>query len=183
MPSKSPPTLDEFLAFYKKNGYCLGAFSREKKSWNDRELKAKYEKYIRSMEKAEDRQAQKKEMERPIPDPPGPMRCALIAKLQSDPDMRDAEYQLSAAGSFLLHQIDRAHVFGRGSNPHMKYDVDNVVWLNRWSHNNLDQSKDPITGKTISAEKVEQWWRYIVGDERYDRLDRKSRRKDNVGTE
>ncbi len=183
MASKSQPSFDDFLAFYSKNGFCLGAFSRERKCWNEKELKAKYEKYIRSLSRAEEKQAQKKEFERPIPDPSGPMRCSLIERLQTDPERCHLEIQLSAAGSFLLHQIDRAHVFGRGPFPHMKYDIDNLVWLNRWSHNNLDQYRDPISGKSISAEDVEWWWRYIVGNERYDRLANKSRRKDNVGTE
>jgi hypothetical protein len=125
-------------------------------------------------------QKKKKEEERQIPDPPEPKKCTLISLLEQDPFMRDSLSCLYRKGGWLIDQIDRAHVFGKGANPSLKYDVDDIIWLNRYSHNNLDQFRHPVTGEQITAEEVEQHWRFLVGDERYDRLESKSRRKDNV---
>ena len=40
----------------------------------------------------------------------------------------------------------------------MCYDEDNIISLNRYSHENLDSYRDPITGKSITREEVNKWW-------------------------
>lgn len=73
--------------------------------------------------------------------------------------------------------LDPAHVLGAGPFPHLMYVECNVVLLNRYSHDNLDYFKDPITGKSIDKETHEKWWRRIVGDKVYNSLITMSRDK------
>jgi hypothetical protein len=59
--------------------------------------------------------------------------------------------------------LDAAHVFGKGAFPWMRYDRRNVVTLNRFSHNCLDNGKSPINGNQIPDKQRKEWWQRIVG--------------------
>lgn len=71
--------------------------------------------------------------------------------------------------------LDCAHVFGRGSYPFLKYDVDNVVLMSRRFHSAMDTYRDPVTGKPMSDDQRDAWWRRIIGNERFDKLETKIR--------
>ena len=64
-------------------------------------------------------------------------------------------------------KLDVAHVISRAQSPTLKYDIENMVLLNRYSHTNLDRYRDPVLGVPISQETVEKWWCFIVGEEIY----------------
>lgn len=69
------------------------------------------------------------------------------------------EYKvLRAEARQYLKTIDPAHVIPVGRNYSLCYDEDNIISLNRYSHENLDSYRDPITGKSISKEEVNKWW-------------------------
>lgn len=70
----------------------------------------------------------------------------------------------------MLKQLDPAHVFPVGRYPHLCYLEDNVVLLNRWSHQNLDDCKHPVTGQPIDKVEAASWWEKIVGKEKYKEL-------------
>jgi hypothetical protein len=74
--------------------------------------------------------------------------------------------------------LDGAHVFGKGAYPWMRYEVKNVVTLNRFSHSCLDSGKSPINGKTITDEERKSWWRRIVGDD-WEYLTRRANKSSN----
>ena len=42
------------------------------------------------------------------------------------------------------------------------YDENNICLLNRYSHSNLDSSRDPITGEYIDSSQVKAWWIRIL---------------------
>jgi hypothetical protein len=42
------------------------------------------------------------------------------------------------------------------------YDANNIVLLNRWSHSNLDNMKNPISGHSINKEQHRLWWERIL---------------------
>jgi hypothetical protein len=154
---------EEFIAFYKKyDRFPRGSYTG-KRPINDRELKTRYDRYVR----AESRSATYRE-EKEHPDevmPEGPRRCSLLVLLD-DVDARE----LKANAGQLLYTLDRAHIFGKAAHSNLRYNVDDVCWLNRWSHSCLDNQKNPINGKSISREDVIEWWKLIVGEERYARL-------------
>jgi hypothetical protein len=61
--------------------------------------------------------------------------------------------------------LDAAHIFGKNAFPWMRFDKKNVVTLNRFSHNCLDNGKSPINGKSIPYDLREAWWQRIAGDD------------------
>lgn len=65
------------------------------------------------------------------------------------------------AGSY-LQILDAAHYRAVSERPELTYDPNNLVLLNRYSHSLLDDYKDPITGKAISAEEHAEWWTRIL---------------------
>ena len=87
------------------------------------------------------------------------------------------------APSSMLSRIDCSHVFPVGSFRHMTYMEENIVLLNRWSHHNLDDCLHPVTGKAITREERDDFWKRIVGVERYLRLEEISKRNTNVDYE
>lgn len=104
--------------------------------------------------------------------------CRLIQVLT---EYKDSEgiLELRQHAGPLINCIDPAHVMSRGAAPHMKYDVDNIVPLNRFSHSCMDQSRDPVTGKQITSKVVADWWKILIGVEQYDELEaRKFNRRD-----
>ena len=92
-------------------------------------------------------------------------QCQLLSKLSPQ------EFLLltKQAGS-RANILDPAHCFGAGSFPHLVYDKDNVVLLNRYSHDMLDYFKNPISGKPIDREEHTRWWKRIIGEQRYENL-------------
>jgi hypothetical protein len=61
----------------------------------------------------------------------------------------------------------------------MTYLPENVVLLNRYSHDALDNCQHPITGVHISKEERDGWWKKIVGITTYTKLEEISREKNN----
>lgn len=70
----------------------------------------------------------------------------------------------------LLTVLDPAHVIARSRAPNLVYDPNNVVLLNRYSHEMLDSCCNPIDGKRITLQEREEWWMRIVGKDIYTNL-------------
>ena len=70
----------------------------------------------------------------------------------------------------LSRGVDPAHVFPKGLYPSLKYELDNVWTINRFSHDCLDNCKDPVTGEDITKEERDNWWKRIIGIETYEKL-------------
>ena len=65
------------------------------------------------------------------------------------------------AGKY-MNIIDPAHYRSVSERPDLCYETNNIVCLNRYSHSNLDDFKDPIDGHSISSEEVNEWWIRIL---------------------
>jgi len=85
-------------------------------------------------------------------------RCQLCKSLKTE-EMRT----LMDNAGILWKVIDVAHIKSRGSSPDKKWDLDNVVLLNRYSHSMLDQGKHPLRGTPISPAEKAEWWNRIIG--------------------
>lgn len=83
--------------------------------------------------------------------------CRLVRILS----ISDTFFLKKNAGS-LLYTVDAAHYRPVSERPDLIYNPNNIVCLNRYSHSNLDDCKDPIDGHSISADDVERWWRRIL---------------------
>lgn len=173
-------TYEEFVSFYKSKGILdMGtSIRRPSKPLNDRQLQRAYEQYLHKLEiqkeKIKTKQSQSRsrdsELSEFVRNRDG-NKCRLVWLLS------DTEYQewLSNQGG-QGSTIDAAHVFGKNAYPWMRYIPENVVCLNRFSHNSLDTYRSPLNGKIISKEEHENWWKRIVGEETYAKLEELSLR-------
>ncbi len=62
----------------------------------------------------------------------------------------------------MLEKLDAAHIWPVSLYPELMYSVHNIVTLNRYSHENLDNMRCPITGDTITYEERQAWWQRIA---------------------
>ena len=69
-----------------------------------------------------------------------------------------------------LQTVDPAHIYPVSKYIRLTYEPDNIVSLNRYSHEMLDTCRDPITGGSISKDDVYVWWEKIAGKAQWERL-------------
>ena len=81
-------------------------------------------------------------------------------------------YSKTCYGNFGI--LDGAHVFSRGSNLQMKYDIDNVYILSRYAHTCIDNYLNPFTEKYMGKEGNKIFWIKIIGEEKYNELEVRS---------
>lgn len=74
------------------------------------------------------------------------------------------------APSILLRKLDAAHIFPVSMYPDIMYNDSNIVMLNRYSHEALDNLRDPITNDPISYEERQNWWKRIAGENQWSAL-------------
>jgi hypothetical protein len=171
-------SFEEYYEKYRTTGFLLSGkrFKKPEKNLNDNQLKTQYKLHIRKLEKIEqtieyakenlpsditkDQIIQQECLKRDR------NRCRLMGILTYN-EMREL---VNNSIPLLLNKLDCAHVFGKNAYPKMRYVIDNVVLLNRVSHNWLDSGKSPINGKTITVEEKQVWWERIAGKKIYNRL-------------
>ena len=163
---------DEFFEFYMTKGHLPNDISPRKNELNEKQLNSRYEKYLQSERKrqeAQERYAAPDEKWEELKSHLDLRSCQLHEALLIN-DLPNQISTLEKNAGHLFRIIDPAHIFGKGAHPHMKYDLDNVVPLNRYSHSMLDQSRDPICGNQVSSEEIVGWWMFIVGKLKYTEL-------------
>lgn len=173
-------TYEEFvLYFQRKNKFPDNSYVSPK-GYNESQLKSKYKKYIKAISKSiarvqkeNTKQLSKKkerlqkidekwERVKEVVDKRDKKQCRLFSILS------DEEKKLvinDIRGKFKT--VDRAHVFPKSTYKHMKYNSENVVSLFRLFHLRLDACKNPLTDESITNEERCEWWKRIVGEEKY----------------
>lgn len=166
-------TAEEYTSYYYDNGSRRLYDDQYDRSniLTEKQILSHYKKYVERLFKKTEivRDEEWDRMKASLPN-----RCEFMDRLIATGNGEYIEL-IESLSNGLCKTIDMAHIFSRGGYPHMKYDIDNVVSINRYSHNNLDSMRDPISGDSIDKSVVEGWWRFIVGDERFDRLLKESR--------
>lgn len=175
---------DEFVEFYNIYGRTPNQISKPNHSLTVQELETKYRKYLQSEIRKEERKKEqiKKQRERQRDkskkidtdllevyakvNKRDHYKCRLMRKLKYE-QLTELKQN---AWEELLDIIDHAHYLRRLSYPHLKYDKDNIVLLNRYSHSMLDQLCNPLNGKAISVEEHESWWKLILGPKQHKKL-------------
>lgn len=165
-------TEEQYIAFYRKHNRCIDELLPRKNPHSDKALITRYNKYLRKFEKKKEKQQDNTWIETRKIVFDRDETCRLISCLSQ---FERRELYTNSSG---FHKVlDPAHVFGKGAFPHMKYDLDNVCVLNRYSHSMLDSGKHPLNGRMISKEEHEEWWIRIIGEDLYREL--KIRSKNN----
>jgi len=162
-------TLEEFTKNYYKYGKCSNQIRKPKNKLNEKQIKTQYDKYIKKLNDKKEFEVDEKwiKVREEVFNRDG--YCQLFDKLNA--------IELSFIKESLFYDtkiIDPAHVFGKGAYPHLKYDPENIVSLMRLFHSRLDSYHNPITGEPIDKLEHENWWRRIVGNDRYNKLKRKA---------
>ena len=85
------------------------------------------------------------------------LRCRLIKVLS----YREMLILKKNAGPFLF-SLDPAHYIAVSEDPSIMYIPENIVMLNRYSHTNLDNYRNPITGEPITKAEALKWWDRIL---------------------
>jgi len=165
-------TFEEYKEFYEQRGFLPDDVSPRKNSLSDRQLKTRYNKYLKRREKQQRKIERKKEEIQNLQ--PTSETCLFERRLQWEGEVEHHRDLVENAGP-LLDQVDRAHVIGRGRCPALKEDEENIVPLNRYSHSLLDQYKDPIYGTPISSEVHRAIWAFIVGERELENLEEKEK--------
>ena len=162
----------------RRRVYSGQSYRTPQRPLNDKQLRTAHKRHLRKLEAAPkrkragergespDQAVRKKCLER------DGGRCQAIAAFSGLEYFRFTE--LSGG---LGDKLDAAHVFGKKAHPHMRFLPENVVMLNRASHNWLDTGRSPVDGRKITAEEKAAWWRRIVGAERYEALESMKGRK------
>ena len=167
-------TFKEFKTYYNKFKRCPNDSFQRKNPLNDKQLLSRYKKYVDAKNKTqekineiiEDITSDKRWMKmREEVFKRDDYYCRLIAVLS-----KEELALLKTKTQRLLSILDPAHVFKVGSHPQIKYNMDYVVTLNRYSHGLLDSGKHPITGKMINQDELVSWWKRIVGSNTYEKL-------------
>lgn len=66
-----------------------------------------------------------------------------------------------------LEKLDAAHIFPCGLYGELIYNINNIVLLNRYSHEALDNMRDPITNEPITYEERQEWWKRIAKEKQW----------------
>jgi 5-methylcytosine-specific restriction endonuclease McrA len=163
---------EDFVAIYEKTGKCPGQMSKPKHTLNERELKTRYEKYI----KPKKEKAQKGSWDDPLWQEVADKvwkrdksQCRLLSKLKIDnPDLY--LYFIKNNMKSLYTKLDLAHIIPRSQSRLLYYEEENLILLNRVSHSLLDSYHNPITGESIDKIQRDEWWEYIIGNELWKKL-------------
>ena len=95
-------------------------------------------------------------------------QCFLYQRLSPD-ERRTLRLKIQESG-MPTTQIDIAHIIPRSVSQNAKDDRRNLMFLNRYSHSNLDSYKHPITGEKITRQERVEWIRKINGKEKLEGL-------------
>jgi hypothetical protein len=180
-------TFEDYCSFYNFKNYLPNNNYKRKNRLNINQLKTQYEKYLQAEEKKvqfkqryisknndkiqqkidnnefEDKQWIEVCKQVDIRDN---NKCRLI-KVLSYIELQELKTNVQ---KYMLEQIDHAHIISRGNDSSLIYVVENIICLNRYSHSNLDQYRNPINGKQIDKDEWLNWWYKIVGIDFYNKL-------------
>jgi hypothetical protein len=159
---------EDFKADYEEYRYIDKVSNRyyPQKPLNEKQLQRYYSQYARKWKKAygdrvlNDVKTQSEDSKLSVFVRERDGGCRLLKLLSAE---EKAEWQKNQNG--LGGILDAAHVFGKNAFPWMRLDEKNVVVLNRFSHNCLDNGKSPINGKQITDGRKTAWWRRIAGND------------------
>lgn len=165
---------EEYKEFYKNHHRCPDSGTITKYKLNDKQLDSRYDKYVKKQKHIREKSKFRLDEDWIALKSQLVQECALIRALRNANRITDIN-SIYRNGTFLVKSLDGAHVISRQKAPFMKYDPDNVVMLNRYSHSQLDFMRSPIDGTPITKDEQDGWWKFILGEERWERLNEKYR--------
>jgi len=175
-------SFEEFVSIYDKNGRCINQISTPKKGLTENQLKQQYNKYLKQEEKRAIKKLEQISKPREIKIDEKWIEVTSFVKERDKNEcqlLRNIDYLLGKGSRDTIEKlsnglykiVDPAHIFPRSSYPHLKYDPDNVVCLNRFSHSHIDLYRDPLEGRySINFSERLEYFSWMVGEEKIKRL-------------
>ena len=163
-------TFEKFKDEYEKRGKCPGQMSAPKNPFNDKQLEERWKRYceVKSVKNKSSKDERWTEVSELV-HKRDREQCRFLSKLKVDnPDKYMYFIHNNIRGLYM--RLDVAHVIPRTLSKALYYEPNNLVLLNRVSHSLLDTYHDPVTGKAITSRQVEDYWKYIIGVEKYEEL-------------
>lgn len=178
-------TFEDFKRYYEKHKMFPGQISKSSKVLSDSKLLIKYQNWYKKEEK---KLSKPKKVQKRIETKTGTNKdekwlevvktvknrddneCQFLKKLEELNMLSEIEYIFDNHPTDMLKIIDPAHIIPKSKGKEYYYNPNNIVCLNRVSHSYLDQMLHPIFGTKISKLEREEWWKFIVGKDRYEAL-------------
>jgi len=167
-------TFEEFCIYYSNYDRCPNQLSKPNHIFNEKELLSKWKSYSKAHIKRSQK-LQKGVAGDPLWDEVSDIvwkrdkECRLLSKLKIDKP-ESYLYIINHSPYNLLQKLDLAHVISRSASKKLYYDPDNIILLSRPVHSLIDSYHDPVCGKAINKEERENWLRYIIGNDNYEKL-------------
>lgn len=163
-------TFEEFVEYYESTNFFPNGIYTPKKECNEKQLQSYYKKYCKKYEKIGERIQQEsdkgskdslsEETKFIVTNRDG-NRCRLWSILTSD------EKNIAIKNGYnnpIAKKLTFAHVIRRSNNTELVNDPDNVYQVSLLFHSRLDEYKNPLTGKYLSKDDINLWWKRIVDD-------------------
>lgn len=156
-------SFEEFANDYYQKGFIDKVLSCVKfnKQLNDKQIRTYYSQYVKKFNRinkqSQMQQSQDSLLSQAVRQRDG--TCRLLQVLTQD-EIDEWRRYAGEVGSIL----DAAHVFGKSAYPALRYNIKNIVLLNRFSHSCLDTQHSPLNGKMITHTEKINWWKRIVGE-------------------
>jgi len=168
-------TYDDYKNYYLSNrAFPDGQYSNKDKVLNEAQIKIKYQKYIRKLERKENKEPSDHmkeiwEVEKVVreKDPEAKLFWSVWNDEERNFLYKKCSIFRDEEGKILL---DPAHILNRSTNPHLSNEELNIIMIPRYFHSLLDQHLSPFTGKHIDNEEHTKLWIRIVGEDRYNQL-------------
>lgn len=170
-------TLEEYINFYNRRGYCVDSVGVPKNKLNYNQLCYKHERYVKKEErKLNKTKIKKQNININKFDEKWDETKKKAFELNPNAEefwnsLNMTEYEVMkkrCKGTFGI--LDPCHIFGKGSHPHMKYLIENIVIAPRYFHSLIDQYINPFTGENISEDERNSIWIKIIGKECFQEL-------------
>lgn len=181
---------EDYISYYLKTGrFADGQYSPPNKKLNEAQLKTKYNKYIKRQEKKQinitERFSDFSEKEDGELTYVQKVLRAEKEALDRDPDKQEFWKNLTEREKSAIREkigiardkkgeiiYDPCHIIGRTQNKTLAIDPENIIYMPRIIHSLIDTYLN-FEGKPISKEERENLWKHILGEEWYNRLQRK----------
>jgi len=167
-------SFEEFKNFFEKKRRFPNNSYVSPKGYNESQLKTKYKTYIKSEDKKQEKFTRDQTDDRwnitkQIVDRRDRRKCQFY-RILSITERKVIESELIGVAK----KVDRAHIFGKGPYPNMKYNPANVITLYHIFHQRLDTYRHPLYDTPINSEERDSIWCRIIGNDNFEQLKKQS---------
>lgn len=196
-------TLEEFISYYKEtNRFILPIVNYSKKPLTDKQLESKYKEYCKKVEKQNEKREEKMidnkiKMYEKMMNGENGNKSEYANDVEETMKNVHEKNDISCYRKFYdslehwqkkilddnlwlcpkknrTYVFDGCHILDRGKHSKLADDEDNIVLLPRYLHKCLDDYINPFTSKIMKKEEHDNLWICIIGEERWNRLLKKS---------